>query len=149
MCPYEGGAFTLQTGTIDIPPDRTATTYGNSVWCEYVITTGAPIYLRFDSFATEAQYDYVEVYDGTNATGARKGKFSGTSIPPMQTATSGSMFIRFVSDSNQVTTGVSMTWQNASGIFGHYFLMVLYIYHSGYFVVPWCSMALVDTAWDG
>jgi hypothetical protein len=30
-----------------------------------VITTGAPIYLRFDTFATEANYDYVNVYDGS------------------------------------------------------------------------------------
>ncbi len=62
---------------------------------EYRITTGAPIYLRFYSFATESGYDTVEVYDGTSSSGTLKGSFSGTAIPPVQSATSGSMFIRF------------------------------------------------------
>lgn len=106
VCPYGAGNFTAQTGTITIPSN-----YAISVTCEYRITTGAPIYLRFDSFATESGYDYVEVYDGTSSSGSLKGKFSGTATPAIQTATSGSMFIRFTSDSVYVAAaGVSMTW---------------------------------------
>ncbi len=69
--------------------------------------------MRFDSFATEADYDYVYVYDGTSANGTLKGTFSGPATPPTQTATSGSMFIRFTSDSSVVAPGVSMTWLDA------------------------------------
>ena len=69
--------------------------------------------MRFDSFATEAGYDYVFVYDGTSANGTLKGSFSGPAIPPIQTATSGSMFIRFTSDSSGEAAGVSMTWLDA------------------------------------
>ncbi len=109
-CPYGAGSFTAQTGTIKIP--SAGGNYANSVTCEYRITTGVPIYLRFDSFATELYYDFVEVYDGTSSSGLFKGKFSGTATPAIQTATSGSMFIRFTSDSANVAAGVSMTWLN-------------------------------------
>jgi hypothetical protein len=107
-CPYGGGAFTTLTGTIAIPP-----AYASNVVCEYRITTGAPIYLRFDSFATEATYDTVKVYDGTSAAGALKGSFSGPTIPPVQLATSGSMFIRFSSDASAGSSGVTMTWSGS------------------------------------
>ncbi len=106
-CPYGAGTFSSQNGTITIP------NYAGSVVCEYFITTGAPIYLRFDSFATEATYDYVYVYDGTSATATLLGKFSGAAIPAIQTATSGSMLIRFTSDGNTAAAGVSMTWLDA------------------------------------
>ena len=109
VCPYGAGNFTAQTGTITIPSAGTAN-YAISVTCEYRITTGVPIYLRFNSFATESSFDFVEVYDGTSSSGTLKGKFSGTVIPAIQTATSGSMFIRFTSDSGTVAAGVSMTW---------------------------------------
>ena len=108
-CPYGAGVFSAPNGTIAIPPAGTAS-YANSVTCEYRITTGAPIYLRFDTFATEAKFDYVYVYDGTSATGTLLGNFSGAAIPAIQTATSGSMLIRFTSDSSGEAAGVSMTW---------------------------------------
>ena len=108
-CTYGAGAFTAPTGAIAIPIGGTAV-YANNVVCEYRIATGAPIYLRFYSFATESGYDTVEVYDGTSDTGALKGSFSGTAIPPVQSATSGSMFIRFTSGSTNVAAGVAMAW---------------------------------------
>jgi hypothetical protein len=119
-CPYAAGTFTSPTGTVTIPAD-----YASSVSCEYVVTTGVPIVLRFDSFDTEAGYDFVEVYDGTSATGVLQGwfdtfatgtllgKFSGSATPTIQTATSGSMFIRFTSDGSTAQGGVSMTWFGA------------------------------------
>ena len=112
MCPYGAGTFTTQTGTITIPADYE---YNERIMCEYVITTGAPIYLRFDSFATEAIYDKVEVYNGTAANGTLKGRFSGATVPASQVATSGSMYVRFTSNSGTAATsdipaGVSMTW---------------------------------------
>ena len=55
----------------------------------------------------------MEVYDGTSANGTLKASFSGLAIPPIQTATSGSMLIRFTSDSVGEGAGVSMTWLDA------------------------------------
>jgi hypothetical protein len=103
---YGAGAYTTPTGTITIPSN-----YADSVTCTYLITTGSPIYLWFDSFSTETDYDFVDVYDGTSTFGTRLGtRFSGTDIPTMQTATSGSMFIQFTSDSVVARTGVTMWW---------------------------------------
>ncbi len=45
--------FTTPTGAISIPVGAAASQYAVNLLCEYRITTGAPIYLRFDSFATE------------------------------------------------------------------------------------------------
>jgi CUB/sushi domain-containing protein len=104
--------FSAQNGTIAIPPAGTAS-YANSVTCEYRITSGAPIYLRFDKFKTVTGVDYVYVYEGASATGTLLGKFSGATIPTIQTATSGSMFIRFNSDSSTSGNGVSLTWSDA------------------------------------
>ncbi len=112
-CPYGAGTFTTQTGTITIPAD-----YAGRITCEYVITTGAPIYLRFDSFATEAEYAKVEVYDGTSAKGTLKGSFSGATVPAIQVATSGSMYVRFMSDSGIAAAGLSMTWLDTMPING-------------------------------
>ena len=115
-CPYGlGNCYTTRTGKVTIP-----STYASSCLLEFVITTGAPIFLRFESFATEADYDFVEVYDGTSTTGMKKGQFSGTIIPDVQGATSGSMFVRFVSDADQgkaatqTSLGVTMTWFDTS-----------------------------------
>jgi CUB/sushi domain-containing protein len=103
--------FSAQNGTIAIPPAGTAS-YANSVTCEYRITSGAPIYLRFDKFKTVTGVDYVYVYEGASATGTLLGKFSGATIPTIQTATSGSMFIRFTSGYLAAAAGISMTWHN-------------------------------------
>jgi hypothetical protein len=105
-CPYGAGTFTEPNGTITIPAD-----YASSVTCEYRITTGAPIFLRFDSFATEASYDTVTVYDGTSAfKPTRLGVFSGAIIPGIQYAASGSIFLRFQSDSSDAAGGVTIAW---------------------------------------
>ncbi len=106
-CPYGAGTFPDPNGTITIPAE-----YADDVTCEYLITTGAPIFLRFDSFATEAGYDFVYVYDGISATGTLLGAFSGPAVPPIQLATSGSMFIRFTSDSGTAKAGASMSWSD-------------------------------------
>ena len=53
--------------------------------CRWLTTceTGVPT-LTFSSFDTEANYDYVTVYDGANiATAARIGRFHGVRIPPL------------------------------------------------------------------
>ena len=107
-CPYGAGTFTAPTGTITIPAD-----YAASVTCNYRITTGAPIFLRFDSFATEADYDYVYVYDGASASGTLVGSFSGSDRPDILAATSGSMFVRFTSDRGTAKGPVVMMWSDS------------------------------------
>jgi hypothetical protein len=106
-CPYGAGTFTDPTGDIIIPDQ-----YAGSVTCDYLITTGAPIYLSFASFATESGWDFVFVYDGASVNGTLLGKFSGTATPGTQIAMSGSMFIHFTSDKRDALGGIVMTWSD-------------------------------------
>ena len=41
--------------------------YGDAAYCEWLIapSQGGRITLRFDSFATEQDYDFVDVYEGS------------------------------------------------------------------------------------
>lgn len=133
LCPYPRVDGTAPTGTIAFPPAGTAQ-YANSIICDCLITTGGIINLRFDRLSVESTFplldfppsspklytsvdkcdDYVQVYDGTSATGTLKGTFCGTLAPPVQTATSGSMFIRFAAsgrlDSPANPLGIAMSW---------------------------------------
>ena len=154
-CPYGGGVFKTPTGRVAIPTETSADAYANNVRCDFVITTGKTIYLRFDSFRTEFQFDFVEVYDGNSDSGTLLGVFCGfgapanasgtnaSSMPPdiptptsgmppeiplfmacvppamsewpptVRPATSGTMFIRFVSDGDVAESGVVMSWSEA------------------------------------
>ena len=109
-CPYGGGNFTALTGSIGsitIPKY-----YASNVQCDYRITTGKTIYLSFDSFSTERAYDSVKVYDGMSVTGTLLGEFSGTPTPGVLIARSGSVFVRFTSDSSGSGSGVRMRWSD-------------------------------------
>jgi hypothetical protein len=106
-CPYGGGNFTALTGSITIPAN-----YASSVQCDYLITTGKATYLIFDSFSTERAYDFVKVYDGMAVTGTLLGEFSGPTIPGILAAKSGSVFVRFTSDSSGSGSGVGMRWSD-------------------------------------
>jgi hypothetical protein len=66
----------------------------------------------FDSFSTEESYDVVKVYDGMSVTGTLLGEFSGTTTPGVLAAKSGSVFVRFTSDSSGSLDGVGMRWSD-------------------------------------
>ncbi len=87
--------------------------YGNNEYCGLLIAPiGSPgvIQLNFSQFDTEASYDTLLVYDGTDASGVLLGTFSGTTLPTDLTATSGSVYIRWISDSNVPAPGYILTW---------------------------------------
>ncbi len=66
----------------------------------------------FDSFSTEERYDFVKVYDGMSVTGTLLGQFSGTTVPGVLAAKSGSVFVRFTSDRRGSLDGVGMRWSD-------------------------------------
>ena len=71
---------------------------------------GGAITLTFTSFSTEEWYDFVRVYNGTTTSAPLLGSFSGNSLPPVLTANSGSMLIRFTSDGSVVAAGWSANY---------------------------------------
>ena len=86
------------------PPLRNYVENSNCQWL--IQPTGATsVDLQFNYFATEANWDFVNVYQGINSNGVLLGSFSGSTIPPTVTSTTGSMFVEFTTDNNTNTTG--------------------------------------------
>lgn len=81
--------------------------YGNNENCVWLIhpTGASQIDLNFEFFGTQANADFVKVYDGQNTSGTLLGSFSGTNLPPSVTASSGYMYVVFTSNSSVTNIG--------------------------------------------
>lgn len=77
----------------------------------YPATAGNKIRAIFNALSTEANYDYVYVYDGTSTSATLMGQYAGTTLPSSLTATnaSGALTIRFKSDISNVSSGFSIS----------------------------------------
>ncbi len=106
--------FTAAAGTVT--DNSGSSSYLNNMSCEKLIqpSGGGTITLTFTSFITEANYDYVRVYDGSTTSAPLLGTFSGSSLPPVLTSSGGSMLIRFTTDYAGVTSGWSATYTTAA-----------------------------------
>jgi uncharacterized protein YjdB len=108
--------FTAATGTVT--DNSGSLNYLNNMACEKLIqpSGGGTITLTFNEFNTEANYDYVRVYDGSTTSATFLGAFSGTSLPPTLTAKSGSMLIRFSTDGAVVAAGWRATYTSGATV---------------------------------
>lgn len=66
--------------------------------------------LTFSSFDTEAGYDYLYIYAGTDATGDFLGRYDGNTLPGSFTSQSGSLFLEFRSDCATNRPGWVANW---------------------------------------
>jgi predicted metal-dependent phosphotriesterase family hydrolase len=108
MCLDE--TFSGMTGTIT---DNSGNAdYANNMSCQKLIQVpgAVNVSLKFNSFATEAGYDFVKVYDGQTTSSALLGQFSGTSLPPGITSTDSCMLIEFNTDDAIVAAGWMATY---------------------------------------
>jgi Zn-dependent metalloprotease len=99
--PYcNGVATTLNTATGTLSDGSGADKYANNSNCAWLIqpTNSKTVTLNFTAFDTELNYDGVIVYDGSNNTAPVLGKFSGSTMPPSVTSTTGNMYVEFLSD---------------------------------------------------
>ena len=82
--------------------------YHNVAACMWMIAPPGVqrIELQFDTFETESVYDVVTVYDGNTVLG----EFSGNELPPLLTATSGTMFLVFTTNFDITAPGWSATY---------------------------------------
>lgn len=94
--------------------------YRNYENCGFLIQpagSAASITLTFSQFEVENNYDFLYVYEGTNASAPLIGTFTGTStLPGSVTATSGRMYLRFVSDYSIRRQGFTASWTSSSTI---------------------------------
>lgn len=76
-----------------------------------IAPTGASsVKLTFESFSTEASYDFLRIYDGPTTASTLLGTYSGTTLPPVITSSGGSLTIRFTSDNATTKPGWVANW---------------------------------------
>jgi len=115
-------AFTMCTTTsttvssgVAYDPGGPSATYANNLNCGLVITpvsAGSGIQLNVDYIALENGYDKLYVYDGTSAAGTLLATYTGYFPAAINVqATSGSLFLKFVSDSGISYNGHRVIWK--------------------------------------
>ncbi len=75
----------------------------------YTASVGNSIKLTFNSFSTEAGYDYLYIYDGPNTSSTLLYSLNGTTFPPSVTSTGRTLTLRFVSDVGLTSSGWDAT----------------------------------------
>ncbi|XP_039595033.1 CUB and sushi domain-containing protein 1-like [Polypterus senegalus] len=105
------GNLTERRGTILSPgyPEP----YGNSLNCMWKITVneGAGIQIQVISFATEHNWDSLEIYDGGDLTAPKLGSFSGTTAPALLNSTSNQLCLHFHSDISVSAAGFHLEYK--------------------------------------
>jgi hypothetical protein len=84
-----------------------------------VVATAPPgnvVKLTFMAFDTEADFDYVTVYEGPFASGTPLGKFSGQVTPAPVSSVSNQMTVVFTTDTSLTKSGVEFYFD--CGVFG-------------------------------
>ncbi|MFK7949399.1 MAG: CUB domain-containing protein [Saprospiraceae bacterium] len=99
------------TGTIS--DGSAADDYGNSSECTWTLQATPPenVMLTFTDFDTEANFDFVIVYDGINDTAPILGSYSGTNLPPQIVSSDSDMFVVFVSDESVTAEGFEANYE--------------------------------------
>lgn len=106
--------FSDKRGTITDPGGND--NYGDQLRITYIINPpGAEtIHLKFKELdlegTKEVPYDFLDIYDGKDATGALLGRFTGDSIPDILTAKSGTVFMEFRTDCADNKKGWKLTY---------------------------------------
>lgn len=104
--------YTDQSGTIE--DGSGSKHYNNKTVCQYLIQPHTPgnVTLIFNEFQTEPVNDFVEVYayDTLTQQGTLLGHFSGNTLPPALTSTSGALFIIFFANMSINADGWKATY---------------------------------------
>nr|XP_057944796.1 CUB and sushi domain-containing protein 1-like isoform X2 [Doryrhamphus excisus] len=105
------GNLTERRGTILSPgyPEP----YPNSLNCLWRIhvSEGAGIQIQVITFATEHNWDSLEIYDGGDMTAPKLGSFSGTTAPALLNSTSNQLLLHFQSDISVVAAGFHLEYK--------------------------------------
>lgn len=86
--------------------------YENNFSCSWSIQLpeGEKVKLSFISFNTEADYDFVRVYDGLDNTGTLLAELSGDFIPTNIYSSTNTMYITFIADGGVVAPGFEASY---------------------------------------
>jgi hypothetical protein len=113
-----GGQLALCSGTFT--DDGGANPYRNNLnLVQTLVPTAANqrVRLSFTVFDLENSYDFLEVYDGSSTAATRLGRYTGTTLPPVLTASNaaGALTLRFTTDGSVVRPGFEATVSCVAG----------------------------------
>lgn len=109
---YCQGNTVLNNGSGTITDGSGANDYGNGSECSWSLQAqaGSYVLLTFTEFQTEANYDFVIVYDGVDNTAPILGSYSGSTLPNQLISSAEDMYVVFVSDESVVEGGFSANY---------------------------------------
>ena len=98
--------LTTATGTFDDGSAPFANYVSNSNCSWLIAPTGAlNVDLTFSRFNTEANLDFVNIYDGNSSAAPLLGSYSGATLPPVTNSSGGALFVEFTTDAGLNLTG--------------------------------------------
>ena len=80
--------------------------YADDMECEWNINSVGPITIVFKAFSTEADYDFLRIFDGTS--GDVLGIFSGETLPAVLNTNATSLRVVLTSDSSSSSAGFEL-----------------------------------------
>lgn len=104
--------LTALTGSLEDGSGPVSPYFNNSA-CNWIIKpndTLESIKLFFDRFDLETGKDFLNIYDGSNTDSPLIGSFTGNTIPSTVIATSGTMYLKFITDGNGTSNGWQATY---------------------------------------
>ncbi len=109
--------LTAPTGTFDDGSGNGNTYVANSN-CQWLIQPPGAISvdLSFNYFNTQANFDVVNVYDGVNNSAPSLGTFSGNNLPGSVTASSGTMFVEFITNASFNSNGFEANYTSSTSV---------------------------------
>ena len=106
--------MTANAGTIT---DGSGTKYySHNSSCKWLIkpANGNPVTLTFSAYNTEANADYVTIYNGETTNAPLLASYSGATIPASVTASSGKMLVHFTSNASVTKPGWTANYTTSS-----------------------------------
>ena len=80
--------------------------YADDMECEWNINSVGPITIVFKAFSTEADYDFLKIFEGKS--GDVLGSFSGETLPKVLSTNATSLRVVFTSDSSSSSAGFAL-----------------------------------------
>jgi Zn-dependent metalloprotease len=109
---YCQGNTVLNNASGTVTDGSGANDYGNGSECSWSLQAqaGSYVLLTFTAFQTEANFDFVIVYDGVDDSAPIMGSYSGSTIPNQLISSAEDMYVVFVSDESVVEGGFSANY---------------------------------------
>ncbi|XP_020916490.2 adhesion G protein-coupled receptor E1-like, partial [Exaiptasia diaphana] len=85
--------------------------YTNMLSCYWKLYSTTAVSIAIESFNTEANYDYLRIYDGPSVSSKKIGEFHGLNQMGTNTSSSRYLYVTFTTDGSALKTGFSFIYK--------------------------------------